>query len=684
MKKITIILSMIFAFAFTADAQYYYYPHILIGQNPGGVNTDIEQPNATGWATIQTTSATPVWGAIQTLPFTFSLNGTPFTQYKMASSGVLTFTTTAVAVPGATSAALPSASIPDNSICVWGLAASGANDQIRTKVFGTTPNRQYWVQFSSYSCPSSTGWTYWGIVLQETSNKVFIVDQRNYNAPLALSCGIQVNSTTAYSVVGSPNITSYTTAGGSLDDATDNTYYEFVYGTQPAWDAELSSAIVTKYILSPANINITGTVTNLGTSTITGLTIKYQNGANIYTDVRTGLNIAPAGTWNFTHITPFNVATPNQFPLSIWVELSGDANTSNDMVNKTVSGLAFLPSKNILFEEATGTWCGWCPRGAVFMDSLAVVHPTRAMLVAVHNGDPMVVSAYDAGIGNLVSGYPEGVIDRKYVDDPSVFFSYYNQLINDTIPVSVSVATTIVASTRVATIVMTATAAGELSGDFRFSGAVTEEDVVGATSQYNQVNYYSYMSQNIPLVGAGHNWQNEPNPVAASNMQYDHVGRALLGGFNGQAASLPASMIANGQYTYTFNYTVPAAYNLNNLKFLGWVSDFSTKEVFNTGLSSVSIITGVDETPAAPSFHVNVFPNPMSAGGNVQLELVKAGTVKMEIVDMHGRTVLSLERNLASGKHFYDLNQENLSSGLYNVKVTVGDESVSTRFVVSK
>ena len=55
---------MIAAFAFTANAQYYYYSHVLIGQNPGGVNTDIEQPSATGWGTVQAPSASPVWSTM--------------------------------------------------------------------------------------------------------------------------------------------------------------------------------------------------------------------------------------------------------------------------------------------------------------------------------------------------------------------------------------------------------------------------------------------------------------------------------------------------------------------------------------------------------------------------------------------------------------------------------------------
>ena len=57
----------------------------------------------------------------------------------------------------------------------------------------------------------------------------------------------------------------------------------------------------------------------------------------------------------------------------------------NDTLSKSIVALAFQPTKRVLFEEATGTWCQWCPRGAVYMDSLHKVYPTTAMLVAVHN-----------------------------------------------------------------------------------------------------------------------------------------------------------------------------------------------------------------------------------------------------------------------------------------------------------
>ena len=192
------------------SAQYYYLPSTVNG-NPGGLNTDAEYPVggglATSWTTISTApAATPAWSSTQTLPFGFNFNGSAVTQYKVSTSGVLTFDVTATTPPGYTKAALPDASIPNNSVCIWGLASVGTNDLIVNKTFGTAPNRQHWVMFSSYGQVGSTCWTYWAIVLEESTNKIYLVDQRNSCTGATLSLGIQVNSTTAYSVAGSPSV----------------------------------------------------------------------------------------------------------------------------------------------------------------------------------------------------------------------------------------------------------------------------------------------------------------------------------------------------------------------------------------------------------------------------------------------------------------------------------------------
>ena len=134
------------------SAQYYYLPSTTNG-NPGGINTDSEYPVGGGlsttWTTISTApAATPAWSTTQTIPFTFQFNGSAVTQFKVSTSGILTFDVNATTAPGYTKAALPDASIPDNSVCIWGLASVGTNDLIVTKTFGTAPNRQQWVMFS--------------------------------------------------------------------------------------------------------------------------------------------------------------------------------------------------------------------------------------------------------------------------------------------------------------------------------------------------------------------------------------------------------------------------------------------------------------------------------------------------------------------------------------------------------
>ena len=84
--------------------QYFYLPSTTNG-NPGGLNTDNEYPNGSGlpvgWDVLLTGSNTsPIWSPIDTIPFPFNFNGNPVSQFKVSSSGVLTFNTSAVLVPG--------------------------------------------------------------------------------------------------------------------------------------------------------------------------------------------------------------------------------------------------------------------------------------------------------------------------------------------------------------------------------------------------------------------------------------------------------------------------------------------------------------------------------------------------------------------------------------------------------
>ena len=690
MRKIYLLF---FALAFTTaqiNAQYYYIPSTTTPGNPGGVN-DIgeEYPNGNGldasWSSILTGSnASPTWSASQTIPFTFNFNGAAVTDYKVSSSGVLTFTTSAATAPAYANAAIPDASIPDNSILLWGLAGTGANDEIVTQTFGTAGSRQHWVFFSSYDGGGS--WSYWSIVLEEGSDKIYLVDQRHgTTAAPALTAGIQINATEAYSVAGSPSLSNL--AAQDPTDA-DNYYYEFIQGTLPGDNIEITSISTPTIANTGSNVSIAGTITNLGGNTVTSVDVTWDDGSGPNTETISGLNIVTYGTYNFTHGTQLNVANATAYNLNVCAEITGvvDIDSSNNCTTHSVSGLGFMPTRHVLIEEGTGTWCGWCPRGAVAMETLnSDASRPNFIGVAVHNGDPMTVTAYDNGAN--FSGFPGMNVNRKYLGESvstTAMESFYDQTVNEPTNCDIAVTGTYDAGGTI-TAVVTATFAAEVTTEHRLAAILVENGVTGTTG-YEQSNYYSFQSQDLALVSPnsgsmpGFDWQNATNPVAAADMVYDHVGIDLYGGYDGQSNSITLPAAANSSQSYTFSGTVGGS-NPANLHIVGLIINSATGEVMNANEASFQLV-GLPENKLVKLF--NVYPNPAKDIAVINFNLNEVCDVEVEITDISGKIVFSSNLNNASGFQNINLNVENMNSGLYFVNLKTNGENLSKKLTITK
>jgi hypothetical protein len=681
MKK---IYAFIVAFVMSltlANAQYYYLPYPNAGTNPGGLNVETEYPVGTGlsssWTVISGSSAAPKWSSIVTLPFTFQFNGVGYTQFKVSTSGVLTFSTGATAVPPATRVALPNANIPDNSVCVLGIKGSGTNDSIVTQTFGVAGSQQTWVLFSSYtSVANASIWSYWSIVLEEGTNNIYIVDQRHAGA-VTVSLGLQYNPTSALMVAGSPNLLSL---AGADPTPVDNSYYAFIYGTQSADQAKLRKISVDPYVLVPGTSTLTGEIQNLGANTISNVDVKYEVNGTVYTSTLSNINLTSGNVYGFTHNTPINISVANPYPTKVWVDLANDADRTDDTLNTMVTGLSYLPEKRVLIEEATGTWCGYCPRGAVYTEQIDTVHQDYSIVVAVHNGDPMANAAYDAGIGSLIGGYPSGCVDRKSNDiDPTDFEATYLDRINDVSPADVGIGAFYDAATRVVDINVSTTFAANLTSDFRLNAVIVEDDVTGTTSGYAQVNYYSGAA--TALVGAGLNWQTAPDPVPAASMHYNFVGRDILGGFDGQPGSLPSSVSASTTYYHTFNYTLPTGWNETKIRVIGILQDAATGQILNSVRSPYLATTGLN-TLSADNFSMTLFPNPADVFTQLEVNLTKSASYAIEMTDVLGKVLFGETFNGASGKNIFSLPVSKLTSGIYLVKVNVEGSVLTTRLMV--
>jgi hypothetical protein len=380
MKKLTTLIACALLVAGQGFAQYSSITNVCAaGKNPKGLNNDIEQPGTTGWTAIHSGSAaSPAWSTTATIPFNFNFNGTNYTQFKVSTSGVLTFTTAAPTPPSYTSASIPNATIPDNSIMAWGVRGTGTNDQIRTKVFGSNPNRQQWIQFNSYSVNgNTTGWTYWAIVLEETTNRIYVVDQRTYlnGGNSNLTIGVQVNSSTATSIAGSPNVQSQAQTQ-ALDTPADNIWYEFMTG-QSTYDLASTGALPMPAFLSltQAPFTVKANVFNRGTATITSMDVNYTiNGGSTITANLTGLNIAPSACYQFSHPTTWNPIA-GQYTVEAWASnLNGnnDGNTGDDKGQLSIYVAPSLAVRTSLLEEPTSSTCGPCATYSPAVNALLV------------------------------------------------------------------------------------------------------------------------------------------------------------------------------------------------------------------------------------------------------------------------------------------------------------------------
>jgi hypothetical protein len=72
-------------------------------------------------------------------------------------------------------------------------------------------------------------------------------------------------------------------------------------------------------------------------------------------------------------------------------------------------------TQKVVLEENTGEWCGWCPEGAEIMDNEIAANPNAVIGIAIHDGDPMEVAAYNTWHKSFtgVGGFPNGNVSRR-------------------------------------------------------------------------------------------------------------------------------------------------------------------------------------------------------------------------------------------------------------------------------
>ena len=450
-------------------------------------------------------------------------------------------------------------------------------------------------------------------------------------------------------------------------------------------DAILNSVTLNRYSLTSTNNTLAMSITNDGSNAITSVTADWNDGTS-HSAVIT-CNIAAGATATVNHTTAVTYATALEKNITVNIT-NVNAGTDPNMANNTLPAFPFntisaTSTKRVVFEEGTGIWCGYCVRGAVAMEYMDLNHPDF-IGIAVHNGDPMTVTAYDAGNAASLSGFPGANVDRSDlgIDVSNATFEAEYMARKDLVtPAGI---TAVVTGTGSAVTVTAATTfrTPYSAANLRLAVAIIENGVIGTDATYDQHNYYGIggSANASPLVDVnGFNYNTQPQTLDHTTYAFNHVARAIVGGFTGLAGSVPTTITDGQVVSSVFNYTIPAGQNRANMKAAVLLIDQTSGEVINA--------TEVDLTAAGISevtkddFKLNVFPNPSNGLINVAFEAL-TNNYEIIVSDLSGRAVITNTYSNLSGSQSIAIPVNEVVAGTYLVTVHTAGVSYTQQVVI--
>ncbi len=447
-------------------------------------------------------------------------------------------------------------------------------------------------------------------------------------------------------------------------------------------DAALVKVDVDTYVRTGVANNINYAIKNNGFQTIDTLVVNWSDGSNNFSETLTDLGLGFGEKYEGTFTNPFVATNADEYPLNFTITSVGsqpDDLSDNNRATATVASVTTVVPRRVVGEEATGTWCGWCPRGAVFMEKMYQAYPDLFIPIAIHDNDPMTNDEYNQGFTAFFNypGYPSVSIDRKILIDPRDIEANLLELQQAVAPVAVTVHTTFDSLNRQLYIAgKITTYTDRTNAKHNLVLVVAESDVRGTSNGYRQNNYYAGGGEG-PMGG----FENLPGSVPASQMRYDFVGRQLLHGFNGLSGMVPATFQENDEFNFNATYVVPATYDMDQLYVVAMVVDSISGVVLNAAKSAALTSAVPADIKALGS--LTIYPNPAQGNAYVDMELTEFAPVTIALVNQLGQIVSTQDNGqVPAGHSVIPVRVSGLAAGVYMVKTNIGGKVLLRKLVV--
>ena len=370
-----------------------------------------------------------------------------------------------------------------------------------------------------------------------------------------------------------------------------------------AFDAMMNTFYQPDFVVANEPFAVFFSILNTGLETITGADITCKvNGVEIpdaeitiYGNIASeedAFRFIPFGNPGYIYIDGLVSKTVGgNTPIEITVNKLKSDNSSGDF-GKGVESQILVAStsydKNVLVEEYTGTWCGWCPRGIVGMKYMEATYGEKGFIgIAVHYRDDMMVESYrQLGAYYYENvGLPTCSMNRTYQFDPSkeTLEEYYLDAIQEKSPIKIDV----VADYNEETNVLTATSTTEFAFDktnppYAIAFVITENKV----GPYLQTNYFSGGKYGETLPG----YTELGDPTLE---MYNEVAR-LITGSGGLAGSIPSVVAPEQPYTLSVPLPLDDVQDVQKCTVIAMVLNTQTGVVENSAKYVINPAAGVE------------------------------------------------------------------------------------------
>ncbi len=479
---------------------------------------------------------------------------------------------------------------------------------------------------------------------------------------------------------GTSNTVTVSYNGAQVDQtAATGNYSVFSIGDNcPAVDAKLNALTFPAYATPGTNVDITGTVINIGQNAITSFDVNYtiDGGASVGVYPVTGQNITTGNSYDFTHNIPFNTSTEAIYSIEVTISnVNGgtDTNLTNNVLSQNILVTSTMMQRKVVLEQFTTENCPNCPPVLQYLEPI-VDGDTNVILVTHHSGyytDTYTTQEdldFEDFYNNGGSTYaPAGMVDRFYngqdndgdaTPEPGPVFwdgdPYGGTAINTRLSEPAFVSVNIGGTYNSSTHQLDVTVYGDFLTDFTGSIGVSlwiTEDGITSTNQAGYTGTWTHRFTTRDVI---------------SNEYGDVVSNATAG----------------NSYSKTYTYNIDASWNYSNLFLVGMVnqidaSNVNNREIHNANQVQLNALQPVgNNTSLILEDNIQIYPNPTK--GEISLVNVEGKTI--EIFNLLGEKIISRENT----NSIEIISLSDLANGTYIILVKTDDSVITKRIVLNR